>query len=70
MFQVLGFSTVFFVYQAPPLIMAVQAGNVRASEISKIYFIIAVISVLLLWLLDMLWWKILHPAWAGAAMIK
>lgn len=70
MFQVLGFSTVFFVYQAPPLVMAVQAGNIRASEISKICFIIAVISVLLLWPLDMLWWKILHPAWAGAAMIK
>lgn len=70
MFQVLGFSTVFFVYQAPPLIMAVQAGNIRASEISKICFIIAVISVLLLWPLDLLWWKILHPVWAGAAMIR
>lgn len=59
MLQVIGFSTVFFVYQAPPLVVAAQSGKFTVWELSKLCFIIAVISVILLWPLDLIWWNVI-----------
>ncbi|EEN5780147.1 sodium:sulfate symporter, partial [Salmonella enterica] len=39
MTQIIGFSTVFFVYQAPPLVIACQTGKLSVYEVSKICFI-------------------------------
>ncbi|EAA1980866.1 anion permease [Salmonella enterica] len=57
MTQVVGFSTVFFVYQAPPLVIACQTGKISSWEVSKICFISAILSILILWPLDAAWWK-------------
>ncbi|EEE9947938.1 sodium:sulfate symporter [Salmonella enterica subsp. enterica serovar Uzaramo] len=61
MTQVIGFSTVFFVYQAPPLVIACQTGKLSVYEVSKICFISSVISVIILWPLDSVWWKLITP---------
>lgn len=59
MLQVLGFSTTFFVYQAPPLVMAVQSGKINLLELNKVLIIIAALTVVILWPLDILWWHLI-----------
>ena len=56
MTQVVGFSTVWLPYQAPPLVMAVQSGHVRLNDMVRICLITAALSLLVLWPLDILWW--------------
>lgn len=59
MVQVVGFSTVWLPYQAPPLVMAIQSGHLSNREVIRMCLITAVLSVLILWPLDVLWWKCL-----------
>ncbi|EEO7837892.1 anion permease [Salmonella enterica] len=61
MTQVVGFSTIFFVYQAPPLVIACQTGKLSVYDVSKICFISSIVSVIMLWPLDSLWWKLITP---------
>lgn len=56
MVQVVGFSTVWLPYQAPPLVMATQSGHLAPKEMVRMCLVTAVLSMLLLWPLDMLWW--------------
>ena len=59
MTQVLAFSNVFLPYQAPPLIMAMQIGNLPAGAIAKLCLALFVGSALVLTPLDLLWWHLL-----------
>lgn len=59
MLQVVGFSTMFFPYQAAPIIVGLQmAGQPIASAI-KICLILAFISILILMPVNFLWWSIM-----------
>ena len=57
MTQVVGFSTVLLPYQAPPLIVGILAARISLRETARLCLITAVLSVLLLWPLDYLWWQ-------------
>lgn len=59
MSQVVGFSTVFFPYQAPPLAVAMQTTAQIGREMVRVCFILAILSVLLVWPLDLMWWHLL-----------
>ena len=59
MLQVLGFSTVFFPYQSPPLMIALQLGKVSLIEGTKFCLILSLATILLLFPLTYLWWKLL-----------
>lgn len=60
MTQVIGFSTVFFVYQAPPLVIACQTGKISVFDVSKICFISSIISIIVLWPINARWWEIIY----------
>ena len=53
--QVVGFSTVILPYQAPPLVLALQTGDLPLRDVVRVCLITAALSVLLLWPLDFLW---------------
>lgn len=57
MTQVLGFSTSFFVYQAPPLVIAMQLAGENTRPVIRMTLLLAIISVLVLIPLDYLWWR-------------
>ncbi|MBK5959392.1 hypothetical protein CCR97_14415 [Rhodoplanes elegans] len=59
MSQVLGFSTIFLPYQAPPLAVAVQIGALPVREAVRACLILAALTIVLLWPLDVLWWMLL-----------
>ncbi|WP_413205025.1 SLC13 family permease [Rhodospirillum sp. A1_3_36] len=59
MTQVVGYSTVLFPYQAPPLVVAIQVGQLPLREVAWFCAVIAALSILLLWPLDYLWWSLL-----------
>jgi len=59
MMQVLGFSTVVFPYQTPPVVIGMQLAGVRLATGMKFCFAIFVLTVLLLIPLDILWWKLI-----------
>lgn len=59
MTQVLGFSTVMVTFQAPALVVAVQALDLPMREANRLNFVLAMSSVLLLWPLDYAWWSFL-----------
>lgn len=56
---VVGFSTVFFPYQVPPLIVLLQLGNIPARAAASTAFVSAVATIVLLLPLDYLWWRVL-----------
>ncbi len=56
---VVGFSTVFFPYQVPPLIVLLQLGNIPARAAASTALVSAVATVVLLLPLDYLWWRFL-----------
>lgn len=57
MTQVVGFSTVWLPYQAPPLVMAIQSGHLRRGDVARMCLVTAMLSVLALWPLDAVWWQ-------------
>lgn len=63
MTQVLGFSTVLLPYQAPPLVVAIQSGGLGARDVTRLCLLTAVLTVLILWPLDYLWWGV--AGWIG-----
>jgi di/tricarboxylate transporter len=59
MTQVLGFSTFFFPYQAPPIAIGMQLAGERLSSALKLCLLLALVSFFLLLPLNYLWWRIL-----------
>ena len=59
MTQVIGFSTVFFPYQIPPLVVAMQLSGERLGSLLKVTLPLAAITLLVLLPLDYLWWRLL-----------
>ena len=56
---VVGFSTVFFPYQVPPLIVLLQLGNIPIRAALGTAMVTAVATVVVLLPLDYLWWRFL-----------
>ena len=59
MTQVLGFSTVIFPYQAPPIAIGMQLAEESLSAAFKVCVVLAIITVLFLFPLDYVWWNVL-----------
>lgn len=57
MTQVIGFSTTFFPYQAPPVLIGLQLANIKMAEGLKVFIYVALISLVLLMPLNYLWWQ-------------
>ena len=66
MAQVIGFSTVWFPYQVPPIIVGMQLGGVALSDGLKATASTAAVGLLVLLPLDVLWWRFLGYLPAGA----
>lgn len=60
MIQVLGFSTIVFPYQAPPVIVALGLGRVSIRDATRLSIRLALLSLLVLLPLDYLWWRLLE----------
>jgi len=56
---VVGFSTVFFPYQVPPLIVLLQLGNIPARSAVTTALATAAVTVVVLLPLDYLWWRVI-----------
>ncbi|MGX6566594.1 Sodium/sulfate symporter [Cupriavidus necator] len=59
MLQVPVFSTVFFPYQSPPIVIAMQLGGVGLRHGTRLCLALAAITVVVLLPLDYLWWRLL-----------
>jgi di/tricarboxylate transporter len=59
MAQVIGFSTVWFPYQVPPIIVGMQLGGVTLSDGLKATVSTAIVGLLVLLPLDVAWWRFL-----------
>jgi anion transporter len=59
MIQVLGFSTVAFAYQAPPIMVALGLGNAAPADAARIGVPLALLTFLVLLPLDFVWWRLL-----------
>ena len=62
---VIGFSTVFFPYQVPPLIVLLQLGNIPARAAIATALGTAFVTVVVLLPLDYVWWRIIGLLPAG-----
>lgn len=59
MMQVLGFSTTFLPYQAPPIVIGLQMSGEKFSTAIKLCVLLAGISILFLLPINFMWWKLL-----------
>ncbi|MDF3886063.1 SLC13 family permease [Cupriavidus basilensis] len=59
MLQVPVFSTVFFPYQSPPIVIAMQLGGVGLREGTRLCLALAALTLLVLLPLDYVWWRVL-----------
>jgi anion transporter len=59
MAQVIGFSTVWFPYQVPPIIVGMQLGGVALADGLKATVSTSIVGLVVLVPLDMLWWRFL-----------
>jgi len=63
MLQVVGFSTVILPYQTPPLVVAMQLGQVRMADGNRLCLWLLAVTLLVLLPLDYFWWHAL--GWLG-----
>lgn len=59
MMQVPAYSTVLFPFQGPPIVVAMQLGNVRMADGIRATLVVAVVTIVVLLPLDYLWWQAL-----------
>ena len=59
MLQVVPFSTVFLPFESPPIMVAMQIGDVSIRPASKLCLALAAITIVILLPLDYLWWQLL-----------
>ena len=57
--QVIGYSTLFFPYQAPPIVFASELGGIRLRDATRLTLSFGVVSLLVAVPLDYVWWRIL-----------
>jgi anion transporter len=63
MMTVVGYSTLILPYQAPPLVVAMQLGQVPMAAGNKLCLVVLAVTVVVLLPLDYLWWLAL--GWIG-----
>ena len=59
MTQVVGYSTIIFPYQVPPVIMACQLSGVGVKAAARLVLAIAAVTMVVLMPLNYLWWSLL-----------
>lgn len=59
MMQVVGFSTTFLPYQAPPIIVGLQLSGEKFATASKVCFLLALMTILFLLPINFYWWKLM-----------
>ena len=59
MTQVVGYSTIIFPYQVPPVIIACQLGGVSVKAAARLALAIAAVTLVVLVPLNYLWWSLL-----------
>lgn len=59
MVQVIGFSTVAFAYQAPPIMVTVGVGNISPSHVARLGIPLAILTFVVLVPADYAWWRLL-----------
>lgn len=59
MSQVLGFSTIIFPYVSAPLVVGMQLGGEKLAPAARLCLVLAAVTILILWPLDFLWWRLL-----------
>ena len=60
MTQVIGFSTIIFPYQSPPLLVALQIAGVGIGPALRLCLALTAVTLLLLIPIDYLWWRYLN----------
>lgn len=59
MIQVIGYSSLFLPYQAPPIILTMQIGGIGLGDATRITALVGAVSLAVMAPLDYLWWQAL-----------